>query len=157
MKWVIVIVMICAIEGIIVNNEMLYTQEVFVSQIENDWEMDLPEPDKINSILNYKGFLGEGISYTVLQYKEEDKKSIDQLMKWKVKDNFASNQVKKCFQFLEEWYSITPQERNKLNKYKQKLGEDYQYYYIKEVDGVSYVIFIWFENTMEMHIIDQTY
>ncbi|MGL6175185.1 MAG: hypothetical protein ACRC1P_11320 [Cellulosilyticaceae bacterium] len=157
MKWIIVIMIICTIGSIKSNDGINSTQEVFVSKIEDEWAIDLPEPYKTKSIINYKGFTGEGVSYSVLQYKEEDKRIINQLMRWKEKDNFSKNQVKKCFQFLEEWYSITAEERNEFNRYKQKLSQDYQYYYMKEMDGISYGIFIWLEEDMQMHIIDQTY
>lgn len=155
---------ILGIIGVVAYSIVLITRyntlpvETFVGVIEAEWDIDLPDPYRIHDVVSYKGFSGEGISYTVLEYKEQkDIKRINQLIKWGEKDYFVKQQIDKCLKFMDEWYDLTAEESKNLNKYKKKLINGYEYYYIKDTDGISYGVFIWFEEEGEMHIIDHTY
>lgn len=132
--------------------------EIFTETIEKEWDVDLPQNYEGQKVVRYKGFYGNGVSYIVLKYtNQKDIEEVSQLVEWQPKDSFVQEQIKKSLRFLDEWYDITIEERSRLTKYSDKLDEDYRYYCFKEVDNMSYGVFVWFKHEGELHVIDLTY
>lgn len=134
------------------------TTEVFTESIEKEWDIDLPQTYTEDKVVRYRGFYGNGVSYIVLKYiNKEEIESISKLVKWRVKDGFVQEQIRECLRFLEEWYDVTIEERNDLLRYTSKLGGEYEYYYTKQRDNMSYGVFVWFKDEGEIHAIEMTY
>lgn len=129
-----------------------------VGLIQEKWSIELPEPAICEEVLGCIGFHGQGISYTILNYRNvKDVQIINKIMRWKKKDSFVQEQIDNCLEFLAEWYEISSDQKRKLGVYKSRLGKEYEYYYMKDIDGLSYGIFIWFQDEGALHVISHTY